>query len=115
MRTSVVKSYQVQYPDPIILRAGELVTLGTRDQEYPGWIWATSSADGRCGWVPQHFLAVDGTRGRALRDYSAQELAVTEGDGVQVIDQVLGWALVESDGGRQGWVPVASLDLPSVP
>ena len=81
--------------------------LGKRDAEYPGWIWATGTA-GRSGWVPEHFLSIEGDRGRALRDYSALELDVAEGTLVIVLEEVLGWALVETDR-RSGWVPLSHL------
>lgn len=81
--------------------------LGGRDDEYPGWIWATAP-DGRSGWVPEHFLTIEGDRGRSLRDYSAVELDVAEGSLVTVLEELLGWALVEN-GGRRGWVPLTHL------
>ena len=104
----MIRSYRAQYPDPIVIRRGETVALGERDAEYPGWIWATA-ADGRRGWVPEHFLSIEGNRGQTLRDYSAVELDVAEGMLVTVLEEILGWARVEADRGS-GWVPLSHLD-----
>lgn len=103
----MIRSYRTQYPDPIVIRRGEIIALGKRDAEYPGWIWATGS-DGRSGWVPEHFLSVEGDRGQSLRDYSAVELDVAEGTLVTVLEEVLGWALVKTERGV-GWVPISHL------
>lgn len=94
MPARVVKPYTAQYPDPIELRTGNPVSLGKRDPEFPGWIWATSSISGKSGWVPEQFLSAEDGDPRALRDYSAQ---------------LLGWALVETQDGARGWLPQSRL------
>ena len=105
MRARVLKAYQVQYPDPIEVRRGDAVFLGMKDPEFPGWIWATSTASGKAGWVPEEFLTIQDDRGTARRDYSAREQRVDEGQIVEVIEELLGWALIEVEPGRRGWVP----------
>ena len=95
------------------------MSLGKRDTDFPGWIWATSLASGKSGWVPEQFLSIDGDRAQSLRDYSARELSVSEGEIVTIREELLGWALVETESGASGWVPgshlarsVTPLDLP---
>lgn len=119
MRARILKAYQAQYPDPIVLQSGAVVSLGKTDPEFPGWIWATSLISGKSGWVPEPFLARDGDEARCLREYSARELDVREGDLVSVLEELSGWAWVESESGLTGWVPqshlarsVTPLDLP---
>jgi hypothetical protein len=109
MPARVLKSYTTQYPDPIAFGKGEVVALGKRDTEFPGWIWATSEVTGKSGWVPEHFLAIEGDRGISLRDYSAKELRVTEGEIVTVLEELLEWALVQNEHGARGWVPLKHL------
>lgn len=104
----VLKSWTVQYPDFIELEAGDLVTLGKRDSEYPGWIWATSAKSGKSGWVPECYLRVDGESGSALRSYTARELGVSEGEIVTVTEELLGWVWAAA-GERQGWMPLTHL------
>ena len=119
MPARVLKSYTTQYPDPITIRKGDLVTLGKRDTDFPGWIWATSLESGKSGWVPEQFLRIRGDQAESLRDYSARELTVAEGSMVTVLEALLGWCLVESDSGDRGWIPqshlarsVTPVDLP---
>ena len=109
MRARVLRDYQAQYPDTIEIRQGERVLMGTRDTEFPGWVWATSVNSGKSGWVPETFLRVQGEEGEALRDYSARELTVAEGAIVTVVEEFLGWSLVESDTGVRGWIPQSHL------
>jgi hypothetical protein len=119
MPARVLKSYTTQYPDPIVIQTGDTVTLGRRDTEFPGWIWATSAKTGKSGWVPERFLTIRGEQAESRRDYSARELSVLEGDIVTVVEEVLGWVLVEAESGVRGWVPqnhlarsVSPADLP---
>jgi hypothetical protein len=107
------RPYRVQYPDPIVLRPGDVVHLGERDSEYPGWIWGTSP-QGRGGWIPEEFLKVFGETGTAIREYNAREVDLDEGDIVSVIEELLGWALV-SKGDLVGWVPLSHLALSATP
>jgi hypothetical protein len=109
MPARVLKAYRTQYPDPIQLARGDKVSLGKRDSDYPGWVWATSSVSGKSGWVPEQLLKTRGDEGEALRDYSAKELSVEEGDIVTVLEELLGWARIESSSGEVGWIPARHL------
>ena len=108
MAARVLKSYTAQYPDPIQVTKGDRVRLGKRDSEFPGWIWATSLKTGNSGWIPEQLLSISGDEAEARRDYTARELSVVEGDIVMVLEELLGWAFVES-AGSTGWVPVRHL------
>jgi Variant SH3 domain len=99
----VTRSYRTQYPDPIVLEPGDIVHLGERDPNFPGWIWGTS-AMGKSGWIPEHFLDVKGDTGAATQAYDAHEIDLDEGEIVSVMEELLGWALVEGEG-KRGWIP----------
>lgn len=103
-----VKPWQIHYPDPIRGAAGGRLLLGRRDDEYPGWVWATA-ADGRAGWVPEAWLCVEGDTGVLLRDYTAAELALEPGDEVSGELTEGGWLWATAVDGRMGWVPLACL------
>ena len=118
MPARVVRSYRAQYPDPISVRTGEIVQLGQRDTEFPGWIWTTASS-GKSGWMPEQLLSIEGDTGVARSDYTAIEATVTEGEIVHILQELLGWAWVETSSGARGWVPqthlarsVSVVDLP---
>jgi hypothetical protein len=104
-----VKPWAVHYSDPITGAAGDRLALGRRDDEYPGWIWATA-ADGRAGWVPESWLRVEGESGVLLRDYTAAELPLEPGDVVRGETLESGWLWAANKAGEWGWVPVDHLE-----
>ena len=105
----VLKDYVAQYPDPIAMVPGDVVQVGKFDPEYPGWVWTTSKRTGKSGWVPEESLAIEGTQGRASRAFTAQELTVSAGEAVTIVEELLGWAWVEAGPSRKGWVPLSHL------
>jgi len=105
-----IKSWQVHYSDPIRGAAGDRLTLGRRDDEFPGWVWATA-ADGRAGWIPESWLCVEGESGRLIRDYTAAELPLEPGNVVSGELVESGWLWATDAGGREGWAPLDCLQL----
>jgi hypothetical protein len=100
-----LKPWQVHYSDPIRGAAGDRLALGRRDDEFPGWVWATT-ADGREGWVPEAWLRVEGESGVLLRDYTAAELPLEPGDVVSGELVESGWLWATDATGQEGWVPL---------
>lgn len=105
-----IKSWQVHYSDPIRGAAGDRLTLGCRDDEFPGWVWATA-ADGRAGWVPEGWLRVEGDSGRLIRDYTAAELPLEPDDVVSGELVESGWLWATNAAGQRGWAPLGCLQL----
>jgi len=103
-----VKAWQIVYADPIRGAAGDRLALGRRDDEYPGWVWATA-ADGRAGWVPEGWLRVEGESGVLRRDYTAAELALAPGDRVTGELVEGGWLWATAADGQVGWAPLDCL------
>ena len=103
-----VKAWQVVYADPIRGAAGDRLALGRRDDEYPGWVWATA-ADGRAGWVPESWLHVAGDVGVLMRDYTAAELPLELGVVLSGELTLSGWLWATDADGRQGWAPLDCL------
>jgi hypothetical protein len=111
-RYTVIKSWDVTYPDPIVLIAGQLVSVDTaRREENPawaGWIWCRT-ADHE-GWVPEQILEISGTSACARAGYSARELAVRPGDAVEGDLITNGWLWCRKEAGSEyGWVPLENL------
>jgi Variant SH3 domain len=110
LRARVVRDYRTQYANPIRFAAGEIVTLGARDTEWPAFIWSITQ-DGNAGWAPVDWLTPLGDgRAEALRDYSAQELDVDASDDVVLHSELGGWWWCERMDGIRGWVPANCLE-----
>ncbi len=104
VRRRVRLRYQVEYRNPIQVKAGERAEVGREDEDYPGWLWCRA-ADGREGWVPAELLSEERPRATALVDYSAKELAVEIGEEVEIEETRHGWARVRNARGELGWIP----------
>lgn len=98
----VIAGYDSPYTEPFFLKAGEIVQIGRRDEEWPGWVWCTNST-GASRWVPEAYL--DGN-GRVTRDYESTELTVKVGDVVTAVFEESGWLWCINQSDQSGWVPL---------
>lgn len=105
----VVADYRAAYPDPIVMKAGERLQVGERDEDNPDWVWCTGSS-GKAGWVPVLYVRQDGDTSLALRDYSAAELSVEAGEELTVLREEAGWVLARDQRGQLGWVPLENVE-----
>ena len=106
----VLYDYQISYPDPLVVRAGDELIVGKEDPEYPGWIWCTDS-NGKGGWVPDDCIELAVENARARYDYAATELAATMGEELVMSKQKSGWAWCTNGNGESGWLPLANLEM----
>ena len=105
-RGQVVTAWRATYDPALSVQAGERVTLGRRDDEFPGWQWVVN-ADGLGGWLPDSFLDQD----RVAADFNTQELTVTTGDNLVLGAMQDGWIWCRNpDTGAEGWVPETCFD-----
>jgi uncharacterized protein YgiM (DUF1202 family) len=102
--------YEVEYRNPIQVKAGERVEVGREDNDYPAWVWCRA-ADGREGWMPLELLSMQASGATVLQDYSAKEVAVHPGDEVEVEEVRHGWALVRNTQRETGWIPRSHIDM----
>lgn len=109
-RVRVTRDYVVQYPEPIRVRAGQVVRVGRQDEEYPGWWWCTAP-DGRSGWMPNEVLRRRGVEADVLDDYEATELAVRYGEELSVSRVQHDWLWVTNAAGASGWIPATCVVL----
>ena len=100
----VIRSWRLSYDPALSVRAGDRVTTGREDDEYPGWIWC-ENASGLGGWLPS--LILDGNR--ITQDFNAMELSVDPGDTVEVLENCLVWTLARRRDGVSGWLPSTHL------
>jgi hypothetical protein len=100
----------VMYPDPVDVRAGETVTLGEEDQEWPGWVWCTD-ARGKSSWAPTQYVERGDGGGATMRqDYVARELALAVGDEVLLHKLLNGWYWATNARGESGWIPASHVE-----
>jgi uncharacterized protein YraI len=105
----VVETWQPAYRRPLVLSAGDRVTVGQQDTEWTSYRWCTNEA-GTSGWVPHDYLVMeeDGTATSTVH-YSTAELSV-DVDAVVTGFQAAGdWTWCVADSGAEGWVPNRAL------
>ena len=110
-RCRVVKSHRRTYPDPLIVKEGDEVTIVERDEDYPGWIWCTDSNE-KSGWVPEAFMQIGGETATMKRDYTALELNAAEGEPLNILEEESGWVFCKNREGEKGWVPSENVEIP---
>ncbi len=109
----VTRAHVSEYPEPISLKKGDLVSVGEKYDGPENWEnWLLCSAPGqKDGWVPAQIIALrEPGAGVITEDYSATELNTVAGDrliGSRVLNGWL-WADRPSDGAT-GWVPMDTL------
>lgn len=110
--TGVVAKSSHEIPDglPLRLIAGERVDAGQRNSEWREFVFVT--AERGTGWVPVRHLS--GSKGTVTvrTAYDTTELATSAGEHLEVITEDIrsGWLWCRSREGREGWVPLTTLD-----
>jgi len=113
MKARVIRPWTRSYDNPLRVQAGEMVTIGRGDREYPGWVWCEDET-GLGGWLPQEIVgpAAPGDDAQARRDFDTREMSVAEGEEVTIIARQSGWAMCRDEAGEEGWVPLDCLEEP---
>ena len=105
------KAYTPESGQPVQLQAGDIVYIGEESPKYPGWV-RVRVPDGRKTWAPEAYVrGLEGHEGMALVDYDARELKAAEGEMVTMLLEYRGWTWVRTDDGREGWVPLETLEI----
>ena len=110
--TFVVATEEHAIPErpPLSLAAGDVVTVGCRDTDWPAFVFVTTTEGS--GWVPSRYLSTGAGRAVVETPYDTTELATRSGDILEVIDRddESGWLWCRSSDGRAGWVPSRSIE-----
>jgi hypothetical protein len=95
---------------PIHVVPGQRVQTGEHDTQWPAFVFVTTS-DG-AGWVPGRYLDTSSDTAVVTADYDTTELATTAGEELTLINQdnPSGWAWVRNATGREGWVPLNTVE-----
>ncbi|MDF9390536.1 hypothetical protein EXZ60_17220 [Vibrio sp. 1151_11] len=110
MEVVTTEKHVSEYPNPFYLKQGDKVALGTIDDEFPNWIFITSS-EGEQGWAPVQYIEKieGGSEGILLKDYDNAELNTVIGEKLSVLFELNEWYRVSRSTGEIGWVPVRSV------
>lgn len=104
-RVCVVESRPRDHVHDLSVRAGDVVGVGHRNQQYPEMRWCTSE-QGHSSWMAEsYFEYTSGTEAIVTRDYDASQLTVIEDEELEVLDVVGEWRLCRNDHDIRGWVP----------
>jgi hypothetical protein len=110
--TGVVAKSAHQIPDrlPLRLVAGERVDAGGRSREWREHVFVTAA--GGTGWVPVRSLSGSSGTVTVRTAYDTTELATSVGEHLEVIKEDIrsGWLWCRSRAGKEGWVPVSTLE-----
>ena len=109
-RARVTEAHRAPDRPAIRLQAGERVTLGDRDSEWPEFVW-TALASGLGGWVPSALFDAERGQASALQDYDTKELEADAGEELVLHRELAGWWWAENARGRSGWIPARKLEL----
>jgi hypothetical protein len=100
----VVADHQASFPDALVFKCGEVLSLEDRETVWDGWVWCTNKL-GIGAWVPEGFVERCGDRCTTLRDYDSTELSVRAGDILEAREEANGWLWCTDRKGGRGWVP----------
>ncbi|MBD8868858.1 SH3 domain-containing protein [Nocardioides donggukensis] len=109
----VVARIAHKIPDraPLRLAVGEHVKVGERDTEWPEFVFVTTHHGS--GWVPARRLSTASGSAVVRAAYDTTELPTEAGERLEVVaeDRESGWLWCRSSRGREGWVPVKTLNV----
>jgi uncharacterized protein YgiM (DUF1202 family) len=110
--SGVVAKSSHQIPDrlPLRLVAGERVDASERSSEWREHVFVT--AETGAGWVPVRSLSGSSGMVTVRTAYDTTELATSAGEHLEVIKEDVrsGWLWCRSVEGREGWVPLTTLE-----
>jgi hypothetical protein len=113
LNVRVKKNHTSDVLIPFKAKKGEIVVGEEKPTQWEGWLYCENE-QGIEGWVPKAFINKIPNKKKLFkfnRDYNAYELSASKGDLVEIRETVSGWALVASENGELGWIPLENLDL----
>jgi len=114
MEYIVIKSHRSEYPEPICLKKGEIITIGEEyegPEDWKNWHFCTTPTHPG-GWVPAQIIELlDASTGKVMEDYNAFELDVDAGERLRGLRELNGWVWCQSSAkSLAGWVPLENLE-----
>jgi hypothetical protein len=112
-RLRATTAHTIPERPPIQVSPGQQVQTGRRDDEWPAFVFVTT--DDGAGWVPERYLDMSCDPVVVTTGYDTTELATVTGEELILInrDDPSGWAWVRNAAGREGWVPLRTVEIMS--
>ncbi|CDL83922.1 SH3 domain-containing protein [Xenorhabdus szentirmaii] len=104
-KSTVIRDHVSTFSHPIVLKAGDIVSVSHSDIKYPCWVWVINALQIN-GWVPQqilHFIFPD--KAICAEDYTSHELTVSSGECLYLERLLNGWYWAHKKSGETGWIP----------
>ncbi|MHA2288859.1 MAG: SH3 domain-containing protein [Promethearchaeota archaeon] len=111
-KAKVIKSHHSEVMIPFQAEKGDIVKGKEKPTQWEGWLYCKTSDD-IYGWVPKAFLTPVKNSSEEFqfnRAYNAFEISASEGELVNVIEIESGWAWIENESGKSGWIPLENLN-----
>lgn len=109
-RARAIAQHRAPERPAIQVQAGDRVTLGDRDGEWPEFVW-TALTSGLGGWMPSTLFDAQTGSASALEAYDTQELDVDIGEELVLHREQAQWWWAQNARGEQGWVPARVLEI----
>jgi uncharacterized protein YgiM (DUF1202 family) len=107
----VIADYQAPYADPIVVDAGDKITVDSNKKtDWVGWVWCTNRT-GASGWVPEIYIERHGDTGRMRYSYNAIEMTIHVGEILTLHKAESGFFWATNQVGQSGWVPSSHLEI----
>ena len=107
----VIEKHETEYPNPIILKAGEKVIIGEEfnsNENWTNWVYCTKTDYSTGGWVPKQLIEYNSAT--ILQDYSAEELNVEKSILIEGITELNGWLWSKNKStNKTGWIPMEKI------
>ena len=109
-RVTARTAHEIPDRAPLRLTVGDEVQVGDHDTEWPEFVFVTAAHG--TGWVPARHLSQPFGPAVVQTAYDTTELPTQVGEALDVLaeDQTSGWLWCRSSRGRQGWVPLRTID-----
>lgn len=108
-RARVIATHRAPDRPAIRVSAGDAVTLGDRDIDWPHFVWATL-AGGLGGWMPAAMFDAERGHATARDDYDTRELDAEAGEVLVLHHAMADWWWAENVLGTTGWIPARNLE-----
>jgi len=111
-KVKVIKAHHSDVLIPFQAQKGEIVKGKEKPTQWEGWLYCKNKG-GIFGWVPKAFVTPvkdSSEEFQFIRAYNSFEISASKGEFVKIIEMESGWARIENERGKIGWIPLENLD-----